>query len=367
MIKFLDLHQINQRFQKEFEKKFQDFLSSGQYVLGEEVLAFEKEYANFCGTMHCIGVSSGLDALYLIIEAYKLLGKLSEGDEVLVPANTYIASILAVSQKGLVPILVEPSLKTYNIDVECIEAHITKKTKAILGVHLYGNLYDVDVLEQIAKRHDLILIEDAAQAHGAVHKDGRKAGNVSDVAAFSFYPSKNLGALGEAGAITTNNAALAEVIFKLRNYGRINSYENIYKGFNNRIDALQTAFLRIKLKQLDLDNLKRQQIANYYLNQIDASSITLPSIKKLESHVFHLFVIRSKDRNKLKETLLKEGIETAIHYPIPIHKQKAYSEFSNLSLPITEQIHKEVLSIPLNPILSEDEIKKIVFTLKKYS
>ena len=230
MIKFLDLELINKRFETQFKKEFDKFLNSGQYILGNQVLQFEEEFASYCGTKYCIGVSSGLDALHLIFEAYKMMGKLKEGDEVIVPANTYIASVLAISHAGLKPILVEPDLKTYNIDTTKIEQAITTKTKAILGVHLYGQLYDVEALETIAKVHNLLLIEDAAQAHGAVYKDGRKAGNLSHAAAFSFYPTKNLGALGDAGAVTTNNKELADIIFKLRNYGRTSTYKNDFKG-----------------------------------------------------------------------------------------------------------------------------------------
>ena len=275
MIKFLDLKLINQKYHDLFKEAFDNFLDTGQYILGEQLLAFEKEFAMYCGTKYCMGVSNGLDALKLIFEGYKELGILEVGDEVLVPANTYIASVLAISNSGLKPVFVEPNIETYNINVNSLEKSITLKTKAILGVHLYGDLYDVIQLENISKKYNLLLIEDAAQAHGAVFNDGRKAGNLSNVAAFSFYPTKNLGALGDAGAITTNNKTLYEVILKLRNYGRINTYENDLKGFNNRLDELQAAFLRIKLKHLDRDNNKLRALAKYYLDNNCSPSLPL--------------------------------------------------------------------------------------------
>ncbi|WP_248723597.1 DegT/DnrJ/EryC1/StrS aminotransferase family protein [Seonamhaeicola sp. ML3] len=367
MIKFLDLHKLNSRFETELQLKFQDFLNSGYYVLGNEVSAFEEEYANYCGTKYCIGVSSGLDALHLILESYKLLGLLSDGDEIIVPANTYIATVLAVSHKGLKPILVEPDPKTFNINPNEIEKAITAKTKAILGVHLYGRLYEVEALKKIAKDNGLLLIEDAAQAHGAVNQDGLKAGNVSDAAAFSFYPTKNLGALGEAGAITTNNKELADIAIKLRNYGRASTYKNDYKGFNCRLDEIQAAFLRVKLKWLDRDNDKRLQIAKTYLKGINNKSIVLPEGDINKQHVYHQFIIRSKKRDMLKEYLLKNVVETTIHYPIPIHKQNAFEELGNLSFPITEVIHKEVLSIPINPVLSSEDVEKIISLINRFS
>lgn len=367
MIKFLDLKLLNQRFETEFKTAFNRFLNSGYYILGNEVTAFENEFAIYCGSTYCIGVSNGLDALKLIFEAYKTLGVLKENDEIIVPANTYIATILAISNTGLKPVLVEPSKVTYNIDLANVTRAITPKTKAILGVHLYGQLYDVEALEKTAKAHNLLLIEDAAQAHGAVYSDGRKAGNVSNAAAFSFYPTKNLGALGDAGAITTNDETLANILFKLRNYGRTSTYENDIKGFNCRLDELQAAFLRIKLKHLEVDNNKRREIAKLYLENIKNDAIILPVIKNLEQHVFHLFVIRSKKRDELKNYLLKNGIETLIHYPLPTHKQIAYNEYNDLKLPITKKIHDEVLSLPLNPCITNAEAEKIIKVLNNYT
>lgn len=366
MIKFLDLQKINARFETQFQEKFQDFLSLGQYILGEEVSTFESEYAQYCGAKHCVGVSSGLDALQLIFEAYKILGKLEDGDEIIVPANTYIASILAISHKRLKPVLVEPNLETFNINPVEVEKAITPKTKAILGVHLYGKLYDVAALNKISKAYNLLLIEDAAQAHGAVYRDGRKAGNVSHAAAFSFYPTKNLGALGEAGAITTNDSALAEVLCKLRNYGRETSYKNDYKGYNCRLDEIQAAFLRIKLNYLDEDNNRRREIASRYFQDINSENVILPYSKDLNEHVFHLFVVRSKRREELKDYLYKKGIETFVHYPIPTHKQKAYQGLNSQKYPITEKIHQEVLSLPINQLLETQEVEKIVAVISNY-
>lgn len=366
MIQFLDLKSVNKRFEDEFKKEFSNFLNSGNYIIGTQVLKFEEEFAAYCGTKFCIGVSNGLDALQLIFKAYKVLGKLTDGDEIIVPANTYIASILAISNTGLKPILIEPDIETFNIDISKVENAITSKTKAILGVHLYGQLYDVDGLEKIAKTNNLLLIEDAAQAHGAVYKDGRRAGNLSDVAAFSFYPTKNLGALGDAGAVTTHNIELATVIFRLRNYGRISSYQNNLKGYNCRLDELQAAFLRIKLKHLDAHNLKRKDIAKVYLENINSKNILLPFCNDLKQHVFHLFVIRCKKRDELKDYLYRNGVETLIHYRIPVHKQLAYKEWKDCKFPITEQIHNEVLSLPLYPTLVEKQILEVTSIINSF-
>ncbi len=366
MIKFLDLKLVNEDHEAELKKAFEDFLNSGHYILGEQVLKFENEFSSYCGTKYCIGVSSGLDALQLIFQAYKEMGVLSIGNEVLVPANTYIASILAVSNVGLKPILVEPDIKTFNIGISKIEDAITDKTKAILGVHLYGRLYDVNELEKLSERYNLLLIEDAAQAHGAVSADGRKSGNVSDAAAFSFYPTKNLGALGDAGAVTTNDEALAEIIYKLRNYGRTSIYKNDIKGYNCRLDELQASFLRVKLKYLDSDNNIRRKIAKYYLENINSNNMVLPFVDDINQHVFHLFVIRSEKRDELKDYLYKNGVETFIHYPIPVHQQEAYKRYANISLPITEQIHNEVLSIPLNPLLNSSDVDRIVEVISNF-
>ncbi|MBJ6369294.1 DegT/DnrJ/EryC1/StrS family aminotransferase [Snuella sedimenti] len=367
MIKFLDLKRINKQYEVEFQKSFKNFLCSGSYVLGNEVTKFEEEFALYCGTKYCKGISNGLDALQLIFEGYKTLGVLKEGDEVIVPANTYIATVLSVSNTGLIPVLAEPDIKTYNLDPKEVEKIITKRTKAILGVHLYGSLYNVSALETIVKKYNLLLIEDAAQAHGAVNIDGRKAGNVSNAAAFSFYPTKNLGALGDAGAVTTNDGALASVITRMRHYGRTSSYENDIKGHNCRLDEIQAAFLRVKLKYLDTNNNKRRYIARRYFDSIKNKNIKIPSYKDFNQHVFHLFVIRSEKRNVLKDYLYSVGIESFIHYPVPVHKQLAYKEYKDFNFPITEQIHNEVLSLPLNPMMKDVEITRVIDAVNAFS
>lgn len=365
MIPFLNLNKINQPFEAAFQEKTKQFFEVGWYVLGKEVSAFEAGFASYCGTKYCIGVGNGLDALVLIFKGYIELGKLQKGDEVLVPANTYIASILAVLQADLVPVLVEPKLETYTIDPHAIEAKITTKTKAIMPVHLYGQLCEMATINEIAKKHHLLIVEDAAQAHGATG-NRTKAGNFGNAAGFSFYPGKNLGALGDAGAITTNDAALAEVLFSLRNYGSKVKYENERLGVNSRLDELQAAFLNLKLPHLEAENEFRRRLAKRYLLEINNEKIFLPQLDGTENHVFHLFVVRTQNRTALQAYLKSQGIEIIIHYPIPPHKQKALFNWNNLSFPITEKIHDEVLSIPLNSSLSEDEIQHIIATLNRY-
>ena len=366
MIHFLNLKKLNQPFEVAFQKKMKQFLEGGWYILGNEVKQFETDFAAYCGTKHCIGVGNGLDALVLIFKAYIHLGKLEKGDEVIVPANTYIASILAVLQADLVPVLVEPRLETYNINPEEIEAKITSNTKAILPVHLYGQLCEMKAINEIAQKHNLLVIEDAAQAHGSQFSENEKAGNLSHASAFSFYPGKNLGALGDGGAITTNDDGLAEVLFSMRNYGSKVKYENEIIGVNSRLDELQAAFLNIKLKQLDSENEFRRSMAKRYLSEIKNEKIIMPSWDLSQNHVFHLFVIRTSNRLELQNFLKENGIETMIHYPIPPHKQKALSNWNNLSFPITEKIHDEVLSIPLNSGLKASEIQHIITILNQY-
>ncbi|MCG7407932.1 DegT/DnrJ/EryC1/StrS family aminotransferase [Paenibacillus sp. ACRRX] len=362
MINFLDLKKINLRHEHEMMDAIQKFMHSGWYVLGEDVKRFEAAFAQYCGSKHCIGVANGLDALALIIRAYEI----GEGDEVIVPSNTYIASILSVSMNGATPILVEPDLHTYNIDPALIEEKITSNTKAIMVVHLYGQTCDMDVINRIAKKHNLKVIEDCAQAHGAVY-DRKRAGNLGDAAAFSFYPGKNLGALGDAGAVTTNDDSLAQKLFAIRNYGSHRKYENIYKGVNSRLDEMQASLLSVKLKYLDEDNLKRREIANYYLNFINNPLIVLPSVMhEPESHVWHLFVVRADNRDSLQKYLLEHDIQTLIHYPIPPHKQEAYSEWGQLNFPISEKIHKEVLSLPISPVMDMTDVRKVVEVINRY-
>ncbi|RAR75325.1 DegT/DnrJ/EryC1/StrS family aminotransferase [Flavobacterium aciduliphilum] len=365
MIKFLDLQKTNAPYQEAYQKQLQKILDKGWFVLGREVEQFEKGFASYCGTSFCIGVGNGLDALVLILKGYKQLGKLQQGDEIIVPANTYIATILAVLETGLVPVLVEPNLETYNLNPEWIEEKITSKTKAIMPVHLYGQLADMESINNLAAAYNLLVIEDAAQAHGAILKT-KKAGNLSHAAAFSFYPGKNLGALGDAGAVTTNDEALATVIYALRNYGSEKKYHNQYIGVNSRLDELQAAFLNVKLPHLDAENEYRRQIASRYLSEIKNEKITLPYWDATKNHVFHLFVIRTKNRVDLQTYLLEKGIETLIHYPIPPHKQDALLPWKSLSFPITERIHEEVLSLPMSPVMTTDEVSYIVKMLNNY-
>jgi len=366
MIPFLDVRQINIRFEAEFKDSFSDFLNMGQYILGDKLRSFEGEFANYCGTKYCIGVASGLDAIGLILKGYIELGKLKKGDEVLVPANTYIATILAVVNSGLTPVFVDPNEGDFNISVRNIEENITSKVKMILVVHLYGELANMTAVNSIAKKYNLLVVEDAAQAHGAISSSKLKAGNLSDAGAFSFYPSKNLGALGDGGAITTNNIDLFDVITKLRNYGSSQKYKNDIKGINSRLDEVQASFLSIKLKHLDSDNDNRRAIASYYIEHVINQKIELPKWNASKNHVFHTFVIRCGNRDELKEFLLKNNIQTVIHYPTPPHKQKALQEFSNLKLPFTDAIHKEVLSLPISPVQTINDTKKIVSILNKF-
>jgi dTDP-4-amino-4,6-dideoxygalactose transaminase len=365
MIKFLDLKKINELYETAFQEKLKSVLENGWYILGKEVAAFESDFANYCGTKHCIGVGNGFDALVLIFKGYILLGKLQKGDEVIVPANTYIASILAILEADLIPILVEPKLETYNLNPNLISEKITSKTKAILAVHLYGQLAEMDAINKIAQQNNLIVVEDAAQAHGAILDFG-KSGNVSNAAAFSFYPGKNLGALGDGGAVTTNDDALAKVIQSLRNYGSEAKYQNEYIGVNSRLDELQAAFLNVKLHNLNVENNYRKAIAKRYLSEVKNDKITLPFWNFSDNHVFHLFVIRTENRDELQQFLLEKGIQTMIHYPVPPHKQKAFLAWNHLSFPITEKIHKEVLSLPISPVLTDDEVGFIISVLNQY-
>lgn len=358
MIPFLDLKSVNAKYQSEIEDAILRVSRSGWYVLGKEVESFEQSFAHYCGTGYCVGVGNGLDALKLILCAYKEMGIMQNGDEVIVPANTYIATILAITESGLTPILIEPDIITYNIDPEYIEEKITKRTKAIMPVHLYGQVAPMRQLSEIAAKYNLKLIDDAAQAHGANYQ-GRKVGNLGDATAFSFYPTKNLGALGDGGAITTNDRHLYETVKALANYGTSSKYISDYKGFNSRLDEIQAAVLSVKLKYLDEDNEHRRKPASCYLSHIRNEQIILPDVKTLDEHVFHLFVIRNAKRYKLQQYLLENGVQTQVHYPVPPHKQKAYPEWNTLSFPVTEKIHDEVLSLPLNTALSVDAVRKI--------
>ncbi len=365
MIKFLDLQKINQPYEAAFHEKLDDVFRKGWFILGDEVTQFERNFASFCGTEHCIGTANGLDSLRLILRAYQLLGKIERGDEVIVPANTYIATILAIIEEGLIPILVEPDVASYNIDPKLIKEKITRRTKAILPVHLYGQVADMEAINTIAQENDLLVIEDAAQAHGAKISAGM-AGNVSHAAAFSFYPGKNLGALGDGGCVTTNDAELAEIILSLRNYGSKQKYFNDYIGMNSRLDELQAAFLNVKLPNLVKENAVRKEIAARYLSEITNPKIILPKCDNRDAHVFHLFVVRVENRERFQNYLHENGIETMIHYPVPPHKQKALKFLENASFPITEEIHREVLSLPISPVMTIEELDHIITIINKY-
>ena len=365
MIPFLDLKQINKVFSEELLAACKRVIDSGWYIGGAELLSFETAFADYCGVKHCVGVANGLDALVLTIRAWKELGKLTDGDEVIVPSNTYIASILAISENGLTPVLVEPNPSTYNLCPENTRQAITPRTKAILPVHLYGHLADMPAFMQIAEEYNLLVLEDSAQAHGAsLH--GKKAGSWGHASGFSFYPGKNLGALGDAGAITTNDDSLADTLRALRNYGSQEKYKNLYKGVNSRLDEIQAAMLSVKLKYLDAQTAHRQLIASLYLNEIKNPEISLPGVD-VSNQVWHLFVIRTKHRAALQHHLQEHGVQTLIHYPIAPHKQDAYKEFAHLQLPVSEQLHAEVLSLPIGPELSSEEARHIVSVCNSFS
>lgn len=365
MIKFLDLEKLNAQFQNELKESVGRVIDSGWYLMGKELKTFEESYASFCNVNFCLGVANGLDALRLIFKAYIEMGVMQKGDEVIVPANTYIASVLAITDNDLIPIFVEPNLETYNLDSNKIDAAITSKTKAILTVHLYGQISIDDQILQICSKHNLKLIEDGAQSHGAKWNN-KISGGIGDAAGHSFYPGKNLGALGDAGAVTTNDKELANVINALRNYGSHKKYENEFLGLNSRLDEIQAAFLHLKLSYIQNDIDGRRKAANYYLKNIKNSKIVLPNVINSHGHVWHLFVIRTDERDNLQKYLADNGIETLIHYPIPPHKQKAYKKFNHLKLPLTEQIHKEVLSLPISSIIEEKDLIFIVKIINEF-
>tara|TARA_R110002073_G_scaffold128999_1_gene274972 strand:+ start:22090 stop:23196 length:1107 start_codon:yes stop_codon:yes gene_type:complete len=366
MIKFLDIKSINEKYSESLKRVSQEIIDSGWYLKGKHVQLFEEELSKYINVNHAIGVANGLDALRLILKAYIEMGIMQKGDEVIVPANTYIASILAITDNGLIPVLVEPNIETYNLDVSMIEKKITSKTKAIMIVHLYGRVCWSKEIESLAKNNQFKIIEDNAQAIGAKYAK-KRTGSLGDASGFSFYPGKNLGALGDAGAITTNDSQLAKVVRSIANYGSSDKYTNKYKGINSRLDEIQAGFLRIKLPYLDEENKIRRTIAKKYLNSIKSKHIHLPLFpENEEEHVWHLFVVRVKKRNHFREYLHEKGVESLIHYPIPPHKQMAYKEFNHYNLPITEQMHEEVVSIPLNSALTETEINSIISILNSY-
>ena len=368
MINFLDLKKINNRFRDEIDSRISKILDKGWYLQGEENEIFSKNFADFCGTKYALGVANGLDALNLIIKA----SGFGVGDEIIVPANTYIATILAISENGCTPVLVEPDINTYNMNPDLIEEKITSKTKAIMVVHLYGQAVQMQKIWDLAKKYNLKVFEDSAQAHGAIYQN-KRVGNLSDASAFSFYPGKNLGCMGDGGAITTNDEELHRKIKAIANYGSDRKYHHIYKGVNSRLDEIQAAILDVKLKYLDEDNQKRREIAKYYIENIKNEKIILPlSHSELVSeslkyaHVWHVFTVRTKNRDEFQEYLKDNGIQTIIHYPTPPHKQGAYSEWNNLSYPITEEIHNTIISLPISPVMEQSEIDKVVEVVNAY-
>ena len=366
MIPFLDLNEINAQYRAELIDACTRVIDSGWYIHGDECKEFENEFAKYCGAQYAIGVANGLDALILILRAYKELGIIKDGDEVIVPSNTYIASILAISQNNLVPILVEPNINTYLLEWEKIEEKITPKTKAILPVHLYGQTCQMDKIDEIAKKYNLKVIEDSAQSHGA-YFENKRCGNLGDASGFSFYPGKNLGALGDGGAVTTNDEELAQTIRALGNYGSHKKYENRYKGVNSRLDEIQAAMLRVKLRHLEEEIEKRRGVANYYLQNIKNEDVTLPAVRCEDNHVWHLFVIRTKHRGELQEYFLESGVQVLIHYPVAPHKQVAYSEWNNEDYLISERIHEEVLSLPISGIQLLEDTMKIVEVVNEFN
>lgn len=369
---FLDLKAINAQYRNELIGACIRVIDSGWYIAGNELEQFEKEFAVYCGTKYALGVANGLDALILALRAWKELGKLKDGDEVIVPANTYIASIFAISANGLTPVLVEPDEHSYNLSPENTRQAITAKTRAILPVHLYGQLADMPALMEIANEHRLLVLEDSAQAHGA-ELAGKRAGNWGHASGFSFYPGKNLGALGDAGAITTNDGQLAETLKALRNYGSHEKYKNLFKGTNSRLDEIQAAMLGVKLKHLDRETSRRREIAAAYTKGITHSAVSLPvrdktlDIENHSSHVWHLYVVRARQREALQRHLTEQGIQTLIHYPIPPHQQQAYQEWNEQSYPLSEAMHQQVLSLPISPMMTDAQVQAVIAAVNSFS
>ncbi|WP_288439529.1 DegT/DnrJ/EryC1/StrS family aminotransferase [uncultured Pseudomonas sp.] len=359
MVDFLSLKAVNHQYREELLKACADVIDSGWYINGGALKRFENHFANYCDVKFCIGVANGLDALTLTLKAWKLLGRLKDGDEVIVPGNTYIASVLAITESGLTPVLVEPDPATFNIEPEAVRAAVNSRTKVILPVHLYGRIAPMPAIRAIADEFGLLVLEDSAQAHGAATQ-GRKVGGWGDASGFSFYPGKNLGALGDGGAITTNDAELAEVLCALRNYGSLEKYKNIYVGVNSRLDEIQAAMLDVKLKHLDDEVARRRNIAKCYAKGIENSKIALPAHGEDSEHVWHLYVVRTAVRDALQAHLASTGVQTLVHYPIPPHKQQAYKHLNGLSLPVTEKIHEEVLSLPMDPTMTQEAIEHVI-------
>jgi dTDP-4-amino-4,6-dideoxygalactose transaminase len=364
-IKFLDLKAINAQYAEELKGAAHRVIDSGWYILGQELQSFEREFADYCGTKFSVGVGNGFDALSLTLRSWKNMGKIAEGDEIIVPANTYIATILAVTENALNPVLVEPDINTYNISVDAIREKVTKRTRAVMPVHLYGRIAEMDSIMDYAEAQKLLVLEDCAQAHGAI-LNGKVAGAWGHAGAFSFYPGKNLGALGDGGAVTTSDEELAESLKILRNYGSEKKYQNCIKGVNSRLDELQAAFLRVRLKYLDKENHRRREIASQYERRIVCKEIVLPKGDSGGNVVWHIYPIRTKRRDELKAYLADSGVDTMVHYPIPPHKQLAYLEWNSKQLPVTEAIHHEILSLPISPVMNNDEVDKIISLLNGF-
>ena len=361
-IPFLDLGKLNSQLRDGLDAAYKRVMDSGWYIMGPELSAFETEFAEYCGVKHCIGVGNGLEALHLLLKAYEI----GPGDEVIVPSNTFIATWLAVSQCGASPVPVEPDIRTHNINPELIESAITSRTKAIMPVHLYGLTADMDPINEIAKKYNLIVIEDAAQAQGAKYK-GKRAGSLGHAAGTSFYPGKNLGAIGDGGAILTSDDNIAKKVRMLRNYGSVVKYQHDLAGYNTRLDELQAAFLRVKLSVLDEWNVLRRLVAAQYNEQLAGAGFILPFVPDFVEPVWHLYVIRSKDRDSVRAHLDRQGVSTVIHYPTPPHQQVCYLNYGDRSLPIAEMLSKEVLSLPMAPDLGKDEIERVCYTLNQYN
>ena len=366
MIKYCDLKTINDRYEPQLTEAIVRAAHSGWYIRGKECEEFERAFADYCGCRHCVGTGNGLDALTIILRAYCALGAMQKGDEVIVPANTYIATILSIMEAGLKPVLCEPSATTCNINATLIENLVTERTRAIMPVHLYGLVADMDSINAIAAKHSLKVIEDSAQAHGAMW-NGKRTGNLGDAAGFSFYPGKNLGALGDGGAITTNDTQLAQAARAIANYGSHKKYVNIYRGVNSRLDEIQAAALTVKLQHLDADNARRREIAGQYIGRIDNPLVTLPAADTDGNHVYHIFAVTSPHRDRLQQHLAQQGIETLIHYPIAPHRQEALSAYSHLYLPVTEQIHARCLSLPCHPAMSDREVEMVIDAVNNFT
>ncbi|MFT5227540.1 MAG: dTDP-4-amino-4,6-dideoxygalactose transaminase [Urechidicola sp.] len=365
-IPFLDMRKINERFRKEYHEVLDRIVDSGWYIKGKMLSAFEEEFADYCGVKHAIGVASGLDALELILLAGVELGTLQYGDEIIVPANTFYASILAIVNAGFNPVLVDPKPGSYLLTADVIADNIGLRTKVVMPVDLYGQVCDMDAINEVASENKLLVISDGSQSQGGAYK-GKKVGNLAWATGISLYPGKNLGALGDAGAVCTNDTELANMIASLRDYGSSKKYYFEYLGKNSRLDELQAGFLSVKLRHLDDDNTRRREIAMRYINDINNVLISLPNEpeNKLE-HVWHVFVIRTPDREKLIDFLKSNGIDTLIHYPLPPHKQNALSDFGDESYPWTEEIHENILSIPISPVMTDEQVTRVIHCINDF-